>query len=79
MKKLFTSLFALAVMTTASAQVADGARVYAYGLTQTDADNVTVTFKTNVTAKSANVILSAEGKEDVKIPATSLMVRIGLH
>ena len=71
MKKLFTSLFALAVMTTASAQVADGARVYAYGLTQTDADNVTVTFKTNVTAKSANVILSAEGKEDVKIPATS--------
>ena len=58
-------------MTSASAQMADGARVYAYGLNQTDADNVTLTFKTNVTAKSANIILSADGKEDVTVPATS--------
>ncbi len=71
MKKLLTSLFALAVMATASAQVADGARVYAYGLTQTEGENVTVSFKTNVTAKTAKVVLSAEGQDDVTVDATS--------
>ena len=71
MKKLFTSIFALALMTTANAQISDGARVYAYGLTQTDGDNITVTFKTNVTAKSAKVILFADGKENIEKVATS--------
>ena len=73
MKKLFTSLFALALMTTANAQMIQDAtaRVYAYGLTQTDGDNITVAFKTNTKAETAKVILFAEGYDNVEVTATS--------
>ena len=73
MKKLITSLFALAVMTTASAQMTQGtqARVYAYDLKQAGDDVKTVTFKTNTKANTAVVTLSAEGQEDITFNATS--------
>ncbi len=73
MKNYLLSLFALAVMATASAQMTDGAkaRVYAYGLTQSGDDVVTVSFKTNVAATSAKVLLSAEDYDGFEVEATS--------
>ena len=73
MKKLITSLFALAVMTTASAQMSSTAqaRVYAYDLKQAGDDVKTVTFKTNTKANTAVVTLSAEGQVDIMFNATS--------
>ena len=68
MKKLITSLFALAVMATASAQMnGNQARVYAYDLNVNNETKV-VTFKTNTVAKTAKVIIDGITEE---ITATS--------
>ena len=68
MKKLITSLFALAVMTTASAQMSSTAqaRVYAYDLKLIDnSTSYKVEFKTNTEATSAKVIVyNPEVKEE---------------
>ena len=82
MKKLFTSMFAMATLLTASAQMASGvqARVYAYNLQQNQTtlddgvNTYTITFQTNCAAsEGAKVCLLNENGETVyEVAATAI-------
>lgn len=82
MKKIITSVFALAAMFGANAQMADGvqARIYAYGLEQEettktvangDIKSYVITFKTNCAATEANVLLTVNGETRYSVEATA--------
>ena len=82
MKKLFTSMFAMATLLTASAQMASGvqARVYAYNLQQDQTtlddgvNTYTITFQTNCAAsEGAKVcLLNEEGETVYEVAATAI-------
>ena len=79
MKKIFTSMFALATLLTANAQMASGvqARVYAYDLQQEQSllddgvNTYAITFKTNCAANEGKVILLQDGEPVYEVAATS--------
>ena len=82
MKKLFTSMFAMATLLTASAQMASGvqARVYAYNLQQNQTtlddgvNTYTITFQTNCAAsEGAKVyLLNEDGETVYEVAATAI-------